>query len=159
VVVIEIRELTPEDWRDWRELRLQALADAPYAFGSRLADWQGDGDTEERWRGRLSGSTHDLIAAVDGRPAGMVSGTLDGAGPVELISMWVAPFARGQKVADALVNEVAKWAAEQRPGELVLEVVESNARAIAFYRRIGFVDRGVVDASAETVERWMARPV
>ncbi|HEX3813685.1 MAG TPA: GNAT family N-acetyltransferase [Mycobacteriales bacterium] len=157
--MIEIRELTVEDWRDWRELRLQALADAPYAFGSRLADWQGDRDSEERWRGRLAGNSYDLIATVDGVPAGMASGMVDGAGPVELISMWVAPFARGQRVADALVDEVAKWAAEQRPGELVLEVVESNARAVAFYRRIGFVDRGVVDPSAERVERWMARPV
>lgn len=46
--------LTPDDWPIWRELRLAALAEAPQAFGSRLADWQGEGDREERWRDRLS---------------------------------------------------------------------------------------------------------
>ncbi|MFJ1458216.1 GNAT family N-acetyltransferase [Nocardia sp. N2S4-5] len=42
--MIEMRVLTADNWMLWRELRLQALAEAPQAFGSRLADWQGDGD-------------------------------------------------------------------------------------------------------------------
>ncbi|HEY0700829.1 MAG TPA: glycosyltransferase, partial [Micromonospora sp.] len=49
-----LRALDPEDWRLWRVARLAALAEAPYAFGSQLADWQGPGDREERWRSRLS---------------------------------------------------------------------------------------------------------
>lgn len=52
--VIELRVLTPDHWPAWRELRLAALAEAPYAFGSRLADWQGDRDREQRWRDRLT---------------------------------------------------------------------------------------------------------
>ena len=52
--MIDILVLTPDDWPTWRELRLAALAEAPGAFGSRLADWQGDGDREQRWRDRLS---------------------------------------------------------------------------------------------------------
>jgi GNAT superfamily N-acetyltransferase len=52
--VIELRVLTPDDWPVWRELRLAALAEAPYAFGSRLADWRSQvGDqlvrAVERW--------------------------------------------------------------------------------------------------------------
>jgi GNAT superfamily N-acetyltransferase len=67
--------LTPADWRIWRELRLAALADAPDAFGARLADWQGDGDREERWRARLQiPGGEDYVAYVDGRPVGMASG-------------------------------------------------------------------------------------
>ena len=42
--VIEMRVPVPDDWRTWRALRLAALAEAPTAFGSQLADWQGKGD-------------------------------------------------------------------------------------------------------------------
>ena len=69
--MIELRVLTPDDWRAWRRLRLAALAEAPYAFGSRLADWQGDGDREERWRARLGiPGSFNVIAVLDGEPAG-----------------------------------------------------------------------------------------
>jgi hypothetical protein len=52
--VLDVITLTPNDWRQWRELRLAALAEAPAVFGSTLADWTGEGDTEDRWRARLS---------------------------------------------------------------------------------------------------------
>ncbi|MFG1884292.1 hypothetical protein [Micromonospora sp. NPDC049102] len=73
--MIDILVLSPDDWPTWRELRLAALAEAPEAFGSRLADWQGDGDREQRWRDRMSipGSLN-LVAVLAGRPVGMSSG-------------------------------------------------------------------------------------
>lgn len=36
-----LRVLTTGDWRLFRGLRLEALRDAPYAFNTKLADWQG----------------------------------------------------------------------------------------------------------------------
>ena len=154
--VLRLRDLTPDDWRDWRALRLQALAEAPYAFGSTLVDWQDA--PEERWRGRLAEVAYNLIAELDDRPAGMASGTLDGDGPAELISMWVAPFARGAGVGAALIDAVAVWAAVRRPGELVLQVVDGNEPAIGLYQRAGFVDRGIV-ADSNPPERLMSRPL
>jgi ribosomal protein S18 acetylase RimI-like enzyme len=81
----------------------------------------------------------------------MASGTKPNAdGEVELISMWVAPFARGRRVADALVDAVITWARGQRIDRVALDVMESNDRARAFYRRQGFVDQGrTPDACAE----------
>ena len=67
--VIELRTLTADDWPVWRELRLAALAEAPDAFGSRLADWQGEGDREERWRARLNlAGSYNIVAVLDGHP-------------------------------------------------------------------------------------------
>jgi ribosomal protein S18 acetylase RimI-like enzyme len=133
--VITIDELVPDDWPRWRELRLAALAEAPYAFSSRLADWQGDGDTEARWRARLCEVAYNVLATLDREPAGMISGTAGS--PVELLSLWVAPAARGRGVGDALVRAVLAWAA--RRGEATrLSVYERNAPAIALYRRHGF---------------------
>jgi hypothetical protein len=45
--VIDVRELSPDDWQVWRVLRLAALEEAPYAFGSQLSDWVDA--KEERW--------------------------------------------------------------------------------------------------------------
>ncbi|OAA29258.1 acetyltransferase (GNAT) family protein [Frankia sp. EI5c] len=122
--MVELEVLTADDWPRWRELRLAALAAAPYAFGARLADWQGDGDREERWRARLSISgSCNLLAALDGTPAGMVSG-IPGPrnGVVELISLWVSKAAWGQGVGDHLVHAVEQWAVQERAEVLQLAV-------------------------------------
>lgn len=153
--MLNLRRLGPDDWREWRAVRLQALADAPYAFESKLDDWLPA--PEQRWRDRLSIGSYDLLADLDGRPAGMASGIAEGYGPPFLISMWVAPFARRRGVGTALIDAVAEWARTVRPGELRLQVVDGNEPAIRMYKRNGFVDLGVVPG-LEPVERLMARP-
>jgi ribosomal protein S18 acetylase RimI-like enzyme len=140
--VTELRTVGPDDWRAWREVRLAALAEAPDAFGSTLADWQGDGDREERWRARLAlPGSHNVLAVVDGRAAGMASGVPDD-GRSELISMWVSPAVRGRGVGDRLIAEIARWAAGRDADALYLAVRPDNAAAIALYARNGFVDTG-----------------
>lgn len=139
--MIELHTLAAADWRIWRELRLAALAEAPTAFGSGLADWQDAG--EERWRQRLAipGSVN-FVALLDGHPAGMASGVPGDDGALELISMWVSPAARGLGVGDRLVESVAQWARQQGAAELRLSVAEDNEKAAALYRRNGFADTG-----------------
>jgi ribosomal protein S18 acetylase RimI-like enzyme len=145
---VTLRVLTIDEWPIFRELRLEALREAPYAFGSTLDDWQGDGDTEQRWRQRLTDVPFNAVAYLRDTPVGMASGTQPNAdGEIELISMWVAPLARGQGVADALVDAVVRWAREQNIDNVSLAVRESNDRARAFYRRQGFVDQGRIDVA------------
>src|SRR5215471_15787599 len=126
---INLQSIGIDDWQLWRKLRLEALAEAPYAFGSKLADWQGQGDTEARWRGRLSDVPLNVIADWREAMAGMTSATAPSPdGSVELLSMWVAPFARGQGVGDALVNAVIVWACQQQASRVALAVFEGNER-------------------------------
>ena len=139
--MIEIRELTAEDWPIWRELRLAALAEAPHAFGSRLADWQDA--PEDRWRARLSiPDSYNLVAELDGRPVGMASGIPDEDDPdaMELISMWVSPTARGRQVGDQLVTAVVDWARDRGASRVVLAVAADNPAATVLYHRNGFQD-------------------
>lgn len=138
--MIEMRVLTSDDWPIWRELRLAALAGAPDAFGSRLADWQGEGDRSERWRARLEiPGSHNLVAMLDRSPVGMASGVpTDDRGVVELISMWVDPAARGRGVGDSLLAAVERWAEQVGADVLKLAVAEGNEAAAALYRRNGF---------------------
>jgi ribosomal protein S18 acetylase RimI-like enzyme len=137
--VIDIRELTAEDWPIWRELRLAALAEAPSAFGSRLVDWQRA--PQIRWRERLSiPGSYNLVANLDGRPAGMASGipAEDDPDVIELISMWVSPAARGQQVGDRLVTAVVDRARDLGASRVVLAVAADNPAATALYHRNGF---------------------
>ena len=157
---ISLRKIGVNDWPLWRKLRLEALEEAGYAFGSTLADWQGQGDTEARWRGRLSDVPLNIVAEWQKTAAGMTSATApDPDGSVDLMSIWVAPFARGHGVGDALVNAVIEWARQQQASRVALAVFEGNERALALYRRHGFVDVGIIaGASCGTVtERKMVR--
>lgn len=156
--IINLRMLSVDDWPLWRALRLQALAQAPYAFGSTLADWNGEGDTEMRWRARLSTVPFNVVANLNGMPAGMVSATAPTAdGTIELISLWVSPVARGHGVGDSLIAAVIEWARGQRAARVTLAVVESNRHAVALYRRHRFVDVGAIDCtgSGTASERQM----
>jgi ribosomal protein S18 acetylase RimI-like enzyme len=158
VASVDLRVLEPNDWDLWRELRLRALADAPEAFGSTLAEWSGENDTEDRWRHRLSAVPLNLVASMSDHPVGMASATSPNDGSIEVISMWVAPEARRSGVGAVLVDAIAASAAQRGESQLVLDVRESNAGAVKFYERLGFVDVGVSpNSNPGTTERRMLR--
>jgi len=137
----DLRVLSDDDWKLWRELRLAALAEAPYAFGSTLAGWQDAG--EEQWRDRLRiPGARDLVACLDGDPVGMASGVPAGDDAIEIISVWVSPAGRGHGVGDALIDAIAGWAAESGATTLRLSVRPANAAAIRLYERAGFLHVG-----------------
>ncbi|WP_299039048.1 GNAT family N-acetyltransferase [uncultured Pseudokineococcus sp.] len=155
-----LRRLGEEDWPLWRRLRRASLEDAPEAFGSTLAQWSGDGDREERWRARLRDVALHLVVELAGEPVGVVAATAPspvGEPEVELISMWVAPGARGRGVGDAAVEGVLGWASRELPGAAVaLSVMAGNEAARRLYVRHGFVDAG--PAPDDRCERRMRRP-
>src|SRR5579863_10285894 len=158
---IHLRTIGIEDWQLWRKLRLEALAEAPYAFASKLADWQGEGDTESRWRGRLTDVPLNIIAEWRGTAVGMISATAPSPqGSVELLSMWVAPPARRRGIGDALVDAVLAWAHKRKAATVVLAVFEGNEPATVLYGRQGFKDVGAIgDGTGVATERRMLRPV
>lgn len=157
--MIVLRELTVDDWEQWKRLRLAALAEAPYAFHTLLEDWIGAG--EDRWRSRLEVPGRFLVADLDGRPAGIVCGLPpDATGVADLLSLWVAPFARGHGVGDALVEAVVDRAGAQGAERVALHVVEGNDAAGGLYRRHGFRDFGPVpgtESGDRPPERRMER--
>jgi ribosomal protein S18 acetylase RimI-like enzyme len=153
---LNLVRLTSEDWPIWRSLRLRALTEAPYAFGSKLADWQGAGDLEARWRERLASVPFNLAAVLNNCPVGMVSATEpDLNRTVELISLWVAPSGRGRGVGDCLVEAVVQWAAEQKAVRLALDVREGNQHATKLYLRHCFLEsRKLVPRSPEDTPEY-----
>jgi ribosomal protein S18 acetylase RimI-like enzyme len=120
---------------------LAALAEAPDAFGTTFEEasrWPG-----ERWLQQLR-DLPTFIAADDVEDLGIVRGEPDHDDPTAywLMSMWVAPSARGRGVGDALVQTLVAFARERRATRLVLDVADHNTHAIALYERHGFVANG-----------------
>ncbi|MFB7614280.1 GNAT family N-acetyltransferase [Kitasatospora sp. NPDC056181] len=159
--MVVLRVLTTDDWPLWRDARLAALAEAPYAFKARLADWEHGG--ERQWRERLAmpGAFH-VVALLDGRPAGLAGGVPGADGVPELRSVWVGPEVRGRGVADRLVAAVEGWALRTGAAVLQLAVVPGNEAAAALYRRHGFVateEAGELLPDGTGRELLMAKPL
>jgi ribosomal protein S18 acetylase RimI-like enzyme len=136
--MITLHELTSDDWSAWRDLRLAALSEAPYAFGSRFEDWEHA--DEARWRARLDAGLVNIAAELNGQAAGLVAAIDTDYEPnaIELISMWVAPFARGKGVGDALIRAIAAHG-DRLGKKVILFVRDGNDAATALYRRNGFI--------------------
>lgn len=139
---VEIRRLEPEEWRTYRAVRLAALQDAPEAFGG---SYENSVEyPEQSWRERCTQPS--WFAFERGEPVGMVRITRHDLRDLpELISMWVAPQARGTSTAADLVGCVLDWARAEGERGVFLRVMDSNRRAQAFYERVGFVDHGIRD--------------
>lgn len=141
----QIERMMPDQWARVRAIRLQALSDAPDAFGTTLAE--DEGKPLDIWRERLehpAGAT--FLGTQDGDDVGLAVGfPWEGrAAAAGLFAMWVAPAARGSGVGDALVDAVVSWARTQGHAELLLEVANTNEPAIGLYARKGFERTGGV---------------
>jgi GNAT superfamily N-acetyltransferase len=134
-VTISVRRLWPDDWSVYREVRLAALSEATYE--------REVGADDAVWRDRL-GTHAQFVAEMDGAVAGTAGGLREPDGTAALISMWVAPHARGKGAGDALVKAVAAWARAEGFDALRLWVVHGNDRAEALYRRWSFAPTGRV---------------
>jgi ribosomal protein S18 acetylase RimI-like enzyme len=177
--MIMVRNVTTKDWRTLRDIRLRALRDSPDAFGSTYAATVEFGD--EVWQTRAGGGNLFFACPADSphHPVGLAGGYLEqpaeqAAVPraevrpeqtveVELISMWVAPEARGQGAGEALVEAVAAWAVSAYDADtLHLWVTESNKPACRLYERIGFRPTGArqpLPSNPALDEIAMSRPI
>jgi ribosomal protein S18 acetylase RimI-like enzyme len=138
---IEIVRIGPDDWQEFRDVRLASLRDAPGAFGATYDDWVDA--AEDRWRQRLTSVPFTLVARDGDGAVGVVSGS-DAGTDVELISMWVAPSQRGTGLAGRLIAQVVAWASAGGR-QTFLMVRDDNGAAIRSYERAGFTDLGVPD--------------
>jgi len=141
---VRVRELEPNDWRTFRDLRLAALEESPDAFASTSARERAF--SENVWRDRLGAAATktSFVAECDAEPVGLVHVQLDAERPERawLMAMWVSPRARRRHVGRTLVDAVRAWARARRARELVLQVTAGNSAAEALYRSSGFVASG-----------------
>lgn len=122
------------------------LRDDASFFSSRYEDAVREPDeTWQRWVAEAEeGTSKVLLAAVeDDTWLGVVGGFVRvDPDEVHLISMWVAPEARGRGLAQALIRALARWARSRGASRILLFVQEANTPARALYARLGFAQTG-----------------
>jgi GNAT superfamily N-acetyltransferase len=158
--MVLVRATTLDDWQAMREIRLQALRDAPDAFGSTYAREIAFEPAE--WHRRATRDGSFLAFLPDGELAGLAGGFEEEPGVVELVSMFVRPQARGRGTGVALVDAVAAWARNRNAASVHLWVTETNKPAIRLYERCGFTataERQPLPSNPALGELGMTRPL
>ncbi|WBU52311.1 GNAT family N-acetyltransferase [Paracoccus sp. SCSIO 75233] len=140
----QLWQLTPDRAEEWRDIRLEALRTAPEAFGSSFDEWE-DRPLED-FAARLAGCEMWAAGPAPGTPRAVASWERD-ISPAEpdlgwVMSVYVAPDARGQGLGDAIFARLARNAANAGMSRLGLHVARDNLRAQALYARAGFIATG-----------------
>lgn len=164
---ISIRRVHLHEWREVRDLRLAAVADAAASIAFLTSEAEERARDDAFWRERTAGAALGENAAqfvaiaredeADGdadewigtatvllREAGShdhLGHTLDGR-RADVVGVYVAPEYRGRGAVEGLFAAAAQWATAQGHDGLTLDVHADNARAQAAYRRLGFVPTG-----------------
>jgi ribosomal protein S18 acetylase RimI-like enzyme len=164
--MVRIEPVTLNNLGVFVEVRLRALRESPWAFGSTYARESAFTDEEwkarlERWNG-LSGVGY--LAMEDGEACGMAGALLDekDSTRAQLVSMWTMPAQRRKGIGRLLVQEVLGWAAQRGVAVVQLMVTSKNESAMQFYEELGFARTGRVEPHPNDpamVEYEMAREV
>ena len=124
--------------------------------------------TEDRLRATLFGpqpAAEVLMASADGQPAGFALffhnySTFLGQRGVYLEDLFVVPQWRGHGLGRQLLARLAAIALERDCGRLEWSVLDWNAPAIGFYRKLGAVpmdDWTIFRVTGESLQRLAAR--
>ena len=138
------RPSTAADASQIRRLRLEALLDAPAAYGTRHEEVVGW--SEQQWLD-MATSPSSFVVLVDDEIIGIArGGTHDG--EVDSTNRWlwgmyVTPASRGTGAAQVLIEAVAEWSRADGGSALCLYVSTAAPRARTLYEKVGFVATGI----------------
>ena len=141
--VIRVRRIQLGEADLLRQIRLESLREAPYAFGATYdAVVQRN---EETWREKADSTAQGSDGATffvfsDEMPIGMAAllRIPDQAEAGELIQVWVSTEYRGTRAAWNLLDTIFEWAEENHFQRIIAGVTKGNDRALKFYTNYGF---------------------
>jgi ribosomal protein S18 acetylase RimI-like enzyme len=136
--MIQITALSPERWKESRDLRLKALRTDPTAFGS--SHEEEENFSEEEWRRRM---TNQLVAMLDDRPVGTITylfnDRLKTKHVAKIFAVYVDPDYRGRGVGRRLLEGALKKVQENSDVvKIQLTVNSQRTTAIRLYESAGF---------------------
>jgi ribosomal protein S18 acetylase RimI-like enzyme len=144
---VSVRRLGEADLAAFQAIRLEALREAPEAFGSSHAAWAALPEAE--WHRRLAAMA--VFASYEAaEPVGLI-GLMPHPGPRSghrgtVLMVYLREGFRGQGRAAALLEAVVAEARARRIRQLELNVAEENLAARRLYERAGFLHVGRLPA-------------
>ena len=149
-----IRRLTPADAPAYRAIRLEALANAPEAFGSTLAREQTFSTAD--FAARLTNGA--VFASFHQGEITGIAGFYPEPGEKDrhkghLVGMYVQPAHRRTGTSRALVHAVLTHATTEVE-QLHLNVITENTQAIRLYQSCGFTPYGTEPRSLKQDGRY-----
>ncbi|QDZ13841.1 GNAT family N-acetyltransferase [Humibacter ginsenosidimutans] len=171
-----VRRVRQDEWRQSRDLRLDALRDPDAAIAFLDTYERASTQSDEFWAERTANASEgagaaQFVAEHDGALVGTVTVLIREAGAIDhldravddaradVVGVFVRPSHRGDGTIDALFDAAATWAGDVGAIVMTLDVHEENARARAAYLRNGFTPTGETIAGPIGPEIVMARPV
>ncbi len=164
--MLRVRAAVGTDWESLRDLRLQALGDAPDAFRSTLEDESERGD--DTWRSMAAASerqpdAQSFVLEVAGVASGLTHAWIDrNRDLLHIAAMWVRPSTRGRGGGGALVSAALAWGAGRGAGTATLAVTIGNHAAERLYVAMGFAPTGTTEPLRDGSQlrvAWMTRPL
>jgi RimJ/RimL family protein N-acetyltransferase len=141
--LITVRRIQIGEANLLKQIRLESLREAPYAFGVTYDVVLQR--SEETWREKADSSAQGSDAATffvfsEKMPIGMAAIVRlpEQTEVGELLQVWVGSEYRGTSAAWGLLDTIFKWAEENNFQRIIAGVTQGNARALKFYTNYGF---------------------
>jgi len=138
LLMIVVRKLEVDRWKEYRDLRLEALGKGPIAFGSSYDEEKNM--SEEEWRKRMENA---LFALSKDRVIGMIVHTYDSKIKRKhignIFGVYVMREHRGQGVGKKLIEAVLTEIQKSKDVVKVrLNINPEQKQAVKLYQRYGF---------------------
>jgi len=136
--MINVKQLPPDRWKDYRSLRLEALRSDPLAFGSSYEEEEGL--AEDEWKRRINNA---LFALSKDKPVGMIVYVVNHKIKTQhfanIFGTYVKKEYRGKGIGKKLIESAIDNIQENvNVSKIELTVNPEQKAAVRLYEKCGF---------------------
>jgi ribosomal protein S18 acetylase RimI-like enzyme len=139
---ITVKRATLEDWKNYKEIRLDALQKNPESFGRAYEEEKNRSENE--WKSKLEDKNRTTLLVLDGKKAvGILGIIFESSARVahiaDIISVYLKEEYRGKGIASQLMEEAIKVIKSRKITKKVkLNVTTNQLPAVNLYKKFGF---------------------
>lgn len=137
---IKVKKLSGDDWKIYKELRLQMLTEEPQAYSQTLEELEKRSDKD--WKEKTVADNMTILTIwVDGKLAGMNGLFYEEKDVVAIWGMFIRKEFRGMGLGKKLMDEIEKEIRKDKGVKKIqVSVTSSQVPAFELYKKIGFTE-------------------